>query len=370
MRRNGTAPDNLVLAYSNPAYMRALTVGWIGARLGNSTFIDYANSQGTQIFQLFSKHGANTLGEYNAPTYYGMDMWALGAIAKYGPKNATFTAHANTIMAELWEDIAEHYNPYLGNMAGPYDRAYTRDMTTHSSVLSMFWWGIFGYENAPEPQRGEVDLGYDATQGAALALLMETVEETMSDDVKEKLLVPFEGERLLNKTIYYDLDTDEKRIATSWLSKPLMIGGQQVKETVARGGQFVPAIVHWASDPEHKPFPYNGFFSLYPSATTIDAVASANKLSISYPNTTQDGTDTFQFMLSGIPPPWNLAGNVVDGFSNLPCLSVNVTAPGLEELPTVYGSMIYSHYYYNITYSVPEGFVGTPSIEFELAYTC
>lgn len=350
--------------------MRVLTVGWIGARLNNSTFIDFANSQGTKLYELFRKHGANTLGEYNAPTYYGMDMWALGAIVKYGPKNATFTAHAKEIMREVWEDIAEHYNAYLGNMVGPYDRAYTRDMTTHSAVLGMFWWGIFGYENAPVPQRGDVDLGYDASQGAALALIMDVVEGTMSQSVKEKLVGSFEGERMLNKTIYYDLETDEKRIATSWLSKPLMIGGQQVAESVARGEQFVPAIVHWAADPEHKLFPYNGFFSLYPSATTIDAVASANKLDISYPNTTQAGTDSFQFMLSGIPPPWNLAGNVVDGFGNLPCLSANVTAPGLVEVPTVYGSMIYSHYYYNITYTVPDDHVGIPRIGFEFEYTC
>jgi len=297
-------------------------------------------------------------------------MWALGAMAKYGPENATFTGHAKEIMGKVWEDIAEHYNPYLGNLVGPYDRAYTRDMTTHSSVLSMFWWGIFGHSHTPSPPKGELDLGYDATQGAALALVMGVVEGTMSEEVREKLLVPFEGERMIERDIYYDLETDEKRVATSWLSKPLMIGGQQVKESVARGGQFVPAIVHWASDPAHKPFPYNGFFSLYPSATTIDAIASPNKLSISYPNTTQHGTDSFQFMLSGIPPPWNLAGNVVDGFKSLPCLRVNVTAEGLVERPTVYGSMIYSHYYYNITYSVPEDFVGIPSISFEMEYTC
>ena len=32
MRRNGTNGDNLVTGYTNPALMRALTVGWIGAR--------------------------------------------------------------------------------------------------------------------------------------------------------------------------------------------------------------------------------------------------------------------------------------------------------------------------------------------------
>ncbi|KUJ15461.1 uncharacterized protein LY89DRAFT_619393 [Mollisia scopiformis] len=372
MRRNGSFPegDNLILAYSNPRYMRALNVGWIGARLNNQTFIDFGNDQGTMLYELFTKNGANTLGEYNAPTYYGMDMWAMASMAKYGPKNATFTENAKKIMALVWEDIAEHYNPYLGNMAGPYDRAYTRDMTTHDAVLSMFWWGICGHDKAPTPPKSDLDLNYDVSQGAALALIMDTVASTFSPDVITKLTTPFTTERFLNKTIYYDLDTNNSRTATSWLSKPLMIGAQIVSETVNRGQQFTPAIVHWASDPSHKPFPYNGFFSLYPTASTISATASSHYLEISYPNTTQDGTDSFQFMLSGIPPPWNLAGNVVDGFTHLPCLNVTVEAPGLERLDTVYGSMIYDHYYYNITYVVPGNFSGTPWMGFEFVYTC
>jgi hypothetical protein len=370
MRRNGTAPDNLILAYSNPGYMRALNVGWIGARLKNQTFIDFGNTQGNELYELFTKNGANTLGEYNAPNYYGMDMWALGSMAKYGPKNATFTKLSVEIMTKIWEDIADHYNPYLGNMVGPYDRAYTRDMTVHDAIISMFWWGIFGYDKAPIPPKSDLDLNYDVSQGAALALIMKTVASVLSPEVTHKLLTPFTTERFLNKTIYYNLETDENRIVTSWLSKPLMIGGQQLAEPVARGKQFTPAIVHWAADPLHKPFPYNGFFSLYPTATTITAVAESHQLTISYPNMTQAGADSFQFMLSGIPPPWNLAGNTIDGFTNLPCLKVNVTAPGLEVLPTVYGSMIYDHYYYNITYVVPEGFEGIPKMVFEMEYVC
>ena len=76
-------------------------------------------------------------------------------------------------------------------------------------------------------------------------------------------------------------------------------------------------------------------------------------------------------MISGIPPPWSLSGNVVDGFSNLPCLSVNVTAPGLEIQPTTYWeNTISNHYFYNVTYAVPAAFVGVPTMTFKLKYTC
>ncbi|KKY28609.1 hypothetical protein UCRPC4_g00414 [Phaeomoniella chlamydospora] len=184
MRRNGTYPqgDNLALAYTNPGFMRTLIVGWIGERLENQTLIDFANGQGTMLLELFRVNGSNTAGEYNAPTYYGMDMWALGATLKYG--------------AEV------------------------------------------------------------------------------------------------------------------------------VTEAINRGEQFVPAFVHWASDPDHTPYPYVGFFSLYPSASTITAVADENRLVISYPNSTEEGTDIVTFALSNIAPKWLLAGNTITGLESLRCLEV------------------------------------------------
>jgi hypothetical protein len=371
MRRHGTKGDNLVTAYTNPMLMRALTVGWAGARTGNQTLIDYANTQGTEVTELFKK-GSNVFSEYNALTYYGMDIWALVANIKYGPANATMTQNSPFLLTTLWDDIAVHYNAYLGNFVGPYDRANSRDLTGHSAVLPLWFWGLFGYENAPEPNKMELDLIYDATQGAALALTVSTLEKYITNTTLKALQTPPTAteERFINKTIAESLYNDTTRIATSWLSKDLMIGGEVLAEEVARSGQFVPAIVHWAGDSSHKPFPYISFFSLYPTATTITAVAGKNKLSVSYPNTTQAGTSSFQFLLSNIPPTWHLAGNVIDGFSTLPCLNATVSAPGLKIQPTTYGSSVYDAMYYNITYAIPANFTGIPSITFDLTYTC
>jgi hypothetical protein len=374
MRRNGTYPpdDNLILAYSNPNYMRSLNIGWIGNRLQNSTFIDFANELGTQLLELFTANGSNTLGEYQAPTYYGMDMFALGSHVKYGPPNATMTKAAPYIISKVWEDVADHYNGYLGNMAGPYDRAYTRDLTVHSAVISYFWWGMFGRTNSPIPELGDADLLYDVAQGAAISMVVANVLENIPAETQNRLKARefTGGNRFIQKNIRESLKTGYIRVATSWLSKSLMIGGEIVDETVNRGGQFVPAIVHWASDPDHKPFPYIGFFSLYPSASTITAIASERSLTVSYPNTTQDGTSIFTFAISGMPPHWILANNLVDGFRHLPCLNVTVNATGLQELPTTYGDMLEDHYFYNVTYVVPANFVCVPSVSFEFEYTC
>lgn len=375
MRRNGTYPldDNLTLGYSNPALMRALVVGWIGARRNNSTFIDYANEQGDLLLGLFKADGYNTLGEYNAPTYYGMDTWALAANIAYGPRDATMTTNSEYILTELWKDIADHYNPLLRNMVGPYDRAYTRDMTGHSAVLSLWWWSMFGREYGGQPPLGEPDLLFDVIQGAAIALVTDTALKYIPEDTAEALKATgrWSGERFLNKTVRESLDTDVVRVATSWLSADVMIGGISQAETENRGNQFVPAIVHWASDPAKTPSPYVGFFSLYPTASTVDAVAGPKTLTVSYPNTTQEGTDIFTFAVSGIPASWAISGKRITGLEDLPCLSVDVSAPGLEALPvTASTTTLQDHFYYNVSYAVPSGFDGIPLVHLELEYTC
>lgn len=369
MRRNGTNGDNLITAYTNPGLMRALTVGWVGARTNNQTLIDFANSHASGIYQIFTA-GSNVFGEYNAPTYYGVDIWALAASIKYGPGNQFLTMKAPFLLSELMKDVAIHYNAFLGNVAGPYDRANSRDLTQDSAILPLWFWGLLGESKAAEPNLRQDNLEYDATEGASMALVMSTVAQNVPAAVLASLTEAPISDRVVSKTIVRNLNGSDTRIATSWISKSLMAGGIEQYEDTVRTQQFVPAIVHWASDASHKPFPLNGFFSLYPTASTIKAVATANKLLLSYPDASQAGSDSFQFMINGIPPAWNLAGNIVSGFSNLPCLKANVSAPGLELQPTVYGSSLYDRVYYNVTYVVPANFSGIPEVSFDLEYTC
>lgn len=374
MRRNGTFPpdDNLTIAYTNPAIMRAVLCAWIGTRRPNPSFLAFANTQGEQILALFRKNGANTLAEYNAPTYYGIDTWALGAAIKYSPANSTISSASRAILPALWDDLAAHWNGYLGNMVGPYDRAYTRDITWHSSVLSLFLWGLFSRESTPQPLLLENDLLFDGAQGAAIALLLATVAPYISHTARTSLTTSFTGPpRLLTRNIYDALDSETPRVATSWISRPLMIGAQTLLEPENRGDQFVPAIIHWAGDPNHTPYPISTFLSLYPSASSIHAVASANKLTVSYPNRTQPGAELFTFALSNVPPAWTLGtGRTVTGLEELPCLRVEVRAEGLEKTGVRYGAALRNHLFYNVTYVVPRGFKGVPTVVLETRYTC
>ncbi|CAG8296788.1 unnamed protein product [Penicillium olsonii] len=373
MRRNGSYPegDNLTPGYSNPAIMRAWYVSWIGERRNNQTFIDYANEQGDLVFELFTSTESNVLSEYNAPTYYGMDTWALAGALKYGPKESSMTKNSKFMLKELWADIAAHYNPYLGNM---YDRAYTRDIVSNSAVIDYFWWGLFGYGVGPQPNKLEADLLFDVAQGAALALIMDVVAENISEEDLTWLGSKghWDGERMITKRVPDALGHDaDVRVTTSWMSAPLMIGAQQVAETVNRGKQYVPAIVQWAGDQSHTPHPYMALFSLYPTASTIDAVAGPNSLEISYPNRTQEGTDIFTFVLAQLPPSWTLVEKkVIRGLEDLPCLDLSITAEGLEKQPVVYGASVGDNRVYNISYVVPSTFTGVPTVSFKFEYSC
>jgi len=247
-------------------------------------------------------------------------------------------------------------------------------MVTNSAVIDYFWWGLYGYGIGPQPNKLESDLLFDVTQGASLALIMDVVAEHISKKDDEWLRAQgiWHGNRTITKQIPDSIgEIRQTRNATTWISATLMIGAQQVNETVNRGEQYVPAIVQWAGDKNHKPHPYMSFFSLYPTASTINAVVAPNYLEVSYPNTTQVGTDIFTFALAQLPPSWTLIKKkFVKGLEELPCLNVTVNAKGLQRLPVVYGATVEDNRVYNVSYIVPADFSGTPKVSFTFEYTC
>ena len=110
---------------------------------------------------------------------------------------------------------------------------------------------MFGREGTAQSNKEESDVLYDSTQGAAIALIIDTVSEYISEDTAARLWAKgaSQGSRFIKKKIPSELAKgDEVRTATSWISSPLMIGGMEVSETDNRGTQFTPAIVQWASD--------------------------------------------------------------------------------------------------------------------------
>ena len=57
--------------------------------------------------------------------------------------------------------------------------------------------------------------------------------------------------------------------------------------------------------------PYVSFFQLYPTTTTINATVTPYHISIEYPNTTQAGSNMFEYLIGDIPAPYWAAGQNV-----------------------------------------------------------
>jgi hypothetical protein len=117
----GKRRNNEVCHYCNSNLDSVIVKYWrrIGVDKISQTFLKYANDQADTILELFQSTGSNVLSEYNAPTYYGMDTWALAGAIKYAPQDSTIAKNAKIMLKELWADIAAHYNPYLSVMSGP-----------------------------------------------------------------------------------------------------------------------------------------------------------------------------------------------------------------------------------------------------------
>ncbi|KAL7423396.1 hypothetical protein Q5752_002700 [Cryptotrichosporon argae] len=374
MTRVGYDGDNLVTAYSNPAIGRALVVEWAGYRLNDANLTSAGNQYAKDVYDLFTADGYNTLGEYNAPTYYGMDVLGLTQWIRHAPANSSLPGYGKYILEHLWEDIAEHYNYNLKNMVGPYDRAYARNMLYDDAIITLWFWILLGRPDAPVATISIESTLYDVRQGAAFALLGSTLRDTLNQTVIDKLVTPITEDRVFTRGIRASLDNDTTRVNTAWVSENVMAGGQQVAELYNRGSQFTPVIAHWKSgNTSLAARPFVSWFSLYPTASTLNATVEPWKIQVTYPNTTQDGTDVFTWYIADIPPPFWYANETMDGFNNLPCLDVVVSGEGLNGTVELgkYGDVSISDAIpFYVSYYVNTSYTGVPSMTLDLSYTC
>jgi hypothetical protein len=201
----GEPPGRVSPRYSNIALMRA----WLEADEG------YAEA----VVRLFDEHGA--FEEYNSPTYYGIDLYAL-ALWRVHPPTPRFAELAASVEATLWRDIARWYHPGLRNLCGPYSRAYGMDMSDHVALLGLW---------LPDPVVPDVSKPFEHSHDLLLAPVVELLGGGPSSLDYETGTV---SQRI----------TDE-RVATGWLGDDVMLGGEEGGRAKAYG-QYHPATAHWA----------------------------------------------------------------------------------------------------------------------------
>lgn len=293
------------------------------ARFGQPSWQAVAERLAGEIVQRFWANG--TFDEYNSPTYYAVDLYALALWRSYAFAPALRAAGA-AIEAALWRDIAQFYHAGMRNLAGPYDRSYGMDMRQYVAGLGLWIWLSTGYARAPFPDLGRpFEHAWDFAKAPVVALLGAQVPI----DARAHLLA-FAGERTVERVIA----AEPRRVATAWLSARAMLGAEDSASSHRVNQQFHPATIHWLIGGDRA-----GWIRLR-HAVPVDARAEPGRLTIGC--TRHDGGDlAFVFQLAA--PGIDLA-RLQAGHWALPGLAVRVATNAAAQPPARVGELIELRY--------------------------
>jgi len=340
--------------------MGTILVSWVGTRMGDKNLTQAGENSAQAFYDLWSQH--RTLSEFNSPTYAGVSMWALSLWSEYAAEDSLLKKYAPEVLTTTWNDISQLYNANLKNLAGPWDRTYGYNMKEYTSLVGAVIWGAVGREYAPFPQRTSGMYHQDDFAFYPLfALSMPEMLKYLSAEAKSNF-IRFPGEHFFTGQAYSPPFDTYPRNITTWMSKNITIGAENVAEHVIGGpaestSAFSPAVIQWTIDSYQI-----GCVSHWVTESSIHAVASPKALKISYPNATaSSGPVSFNFLFSGL----NVRnGFNVTGLEGLPGLPLEVKTNAGADYSIVYDTdqTVNDFIFYNITYTMPEHFTEEPYI--------
>ncbi len=254
-------------SYTNIALMYGSLLDFAGARLHRQDWMSAAAEWNDSVYRLFKKHDA--FNEYNSPTYCGVDLYGLALWRNYG-STPQMRARGTEMEATLWRDTAALYNPRLRNISGPYDRSYGMDMESYISVVGLWLRTELDALAAPLPKLVQP---LDHNGDLFFAPMIVQSGTRIPPDAMLRFR-SFQGEREFRRQI-----TDD-RVATAWIGKDIIYGGQTTNKTRDSGPQtkfhqFHPATVQWRT-----PSGQIGWI-LVVESPPIDASADKSGLTIS-----------------------------------------------------------------------------------------
>lgn len=230
----GALTRDLPASYTNIALMNAFLMIFAGERFGERAWISEGEKMAQEVYRLFSIN--NAFSEFNSPTYYGVDLYALGLWCTYS-SSAWLRQSGATMEAALWRDIALMYQADMKNMAGPFDRSYGMDLQRYASTIGMWIWMAIGKEQAPFP---EIEPVFTHDQDICFAPHFVAVGVRVPQEVLP-VLQAFQGERLVERVIA----NEPRRVATAWIGERLLVGGEYTSYSEPASDQIHPATVHW-----------------------------------------------------------------------------------------------------------------------------
>jgi hypothetical protein len=284
----------LLPSYSNIALMYGALWDFAAVHDKNAEWAGLSKKWTEEVYRLFKQYG--TFNEYNAPTYYGVDLYGLALWREYG-STVRMRKTGSEMEAGLWSDIAEFYHPGLRNIAGPYDRSYGMDMTSYVTPTGVWMRSVMSAAEAPLPAHPTLttfqvaDLWY----APQVTLLGTRVPPAAMAKLRK-----FAGPSLIVKPI------DSQRTATAWMGADATWGGEFTSRTKDTGNktQFHPVTARWRT-----PSGIIGWIRLTKSPN-IDAVADRKGVTIA-----TDGDVSFRIFAGDAKPLLTQSEWTLPGFS-------------------------------------------------------
>lgn len=220
--------------YTNIALMSALLLDHAGAHFDVPEWRAQGDLLARMVYAQFTRNN-HTFWEYNSPTYYGVDLFALALWRDYGLNDDVFRTPGAFMEAELWRDIGQFYHAGLRNLCGPYDRSYGMDMTHYLATVGLWIAMAVPPEKAPLPDVSQI-FGHSADFYFMPPSALLGVR--IPDDVLPHLIA-FQGARNIEREV------EPGRVATAWLSEKVMIGASTAHPLRSGEPQCHGATIHW-----------------------------------------------------------------------------------------------------------------------------
>lgn len=238
----GTLARQVPASYTNIALMTAFLLQFAAERYNQPEWAEASNELAEQIWELFRR--TSTVEEFNSPTYYGIDLYALALWRSYA--NLPFLREKGAAMEQiLWQEIAKTYHAEMRNTVGPYDRSYSMDMRNYVSCLGLWIWLVTGYERAPFPDISQ-DFGHnwDFALAPAVALLGLDLPSELQEPFSH-----FSGPRSLRIVI----SQEPERVATAYLAERMVLGAEEAPSSHRPNNfQYHPATLHWLTGQDNQ----------------------------------------------------------------------------------------------------------------------
>jgi hypothetical protein len=318
--------------YTHIGMFKAFLLAFTGVRYGLEAWLEGGEMQGTEIFRVFNSH--KCFPNFNSPGDYGMILLGAGLWGKYAP-STKMRSMADEMEEALWKQIAQFYHADMGNLAGPYERAFGMDMRQYASPLGLCIWASVGQEHAPCP---DLAGSFAQEHEIASAIPLLAVGVACPEKLRHELEA-FRMERHLHQVISGPAPEAlagqpsapaQHFIASAWLDKAIMLGAlgwgggdlppvKNPNRPIAAPFASYPATVHWMAGENQL-----GWIC---AELPADASASAGPKILSIeclPTETTGGEDwsiLFRFHSPSLPifalDKWTFPGLTVHLHSNL-----------------------------------------------------